>query len=261
MADTGHGVVVELALPSMRVERQLKLFTAKEHVNTLAVWPPGSPGAPADGGASLWAVLHNLGASQLAQVDLASGAVVRRLRRVGDKSHGLSLWRNKAIMLSSGQGRLIAVDIESAIRHGDDYEPTTLWEDPKQTFMKGLVGAPARRACAAPAPRRAAPRCAAADVALARALARAQCLMTWRTLASASGARAASATTSRRPPRRVRAARSVARARRARLRARRARRRAFGAAADLAAPWRRLRRLTWWRACCCGGARWPPTGC
>ena len=166
MADTGHGVVVELALPSMRVERQLKLFTAKEHVNTLAVWPPGSPGAPADGGASLWAVLHNLGASQLAQVDLASGAVVRRLRRVGDKSHGLSLWRNKAIMLSSGQGRLIAVDIESAIRHGDDYEPTTLWEDPKQTFMKGLVGASARRRRAALPPRRdAAPRCAAADVA------------------------------------------------------------------------------------------------
>ena len=152
MADTGHGVVVELSLPSMRVERQLKLFTAKEHVNTLAMWPAGSPGSPADGGATLWAVLHNLGASQLAQVDLESGAVVRRLRRVGDKSHGLSLWRNKAIMLSSGQGRLIAVDIESAIRHGDEYEPTTLWEDPQQTFMKGLVGAH---------PRTAPPRCAA----------------------------------------------------------------------------------------------------
>jgi hypothetical protein len=152
VADTGHGVVVELAFPSMRVERQLKLFTAKEHVNTLAVWPAGSPGAPADGGATLWAVLHNLGASQLAQVDLVSGEVVRRLTRVGDKSHGLALWRNKAIMLSSGQGRLIAVDIESAIRHGDEYEPQKLWEDPHQTFMKGLVGAPRlprHTACAA----------------------------------------------------------------------------------------------------------------
>lgn len=141
MADTGRGVVLELSLPEVRVERELKLFSAKEHVNTLALWPPGAPGGRPDR-PSLWAVLHNLGDSKLAQIDLESGMVVRHLTRVGNKAHGLSLWRGaKAIMLSSGEGRLISVDVEAAIAEGDNYVPEVLWEDPEQTFMKGLVGA------------------------------------------------------------------------------------------------------------------------
>ena len=42
---------MELAYPSMDVRRTLKLFTAKEHINTLAAFDEGS----------LWVVLHNLG--------------------------------------------------------------------------------------------------------------------------------------------------------------------------------------------------------
>jgi hypothetical protein len=61
---------------------------------------------------------------------------------VGDKSHGLSLWQGKfAIMLSSGQGCLIQVDLAAAEAQGEGYTPTVLWEDPTRTFMKGLAGA------------------------------------------------------------------------------------------------------------------------
>jgi hypothetical protein len=141
VADTGHGIVLELQLPALTVVRSLKLFTAKDHINTLAMWPPGSPGTPAGAPPSLWCVLHGLGKSSLAQIDLASGTVIRRLKKVGTTSHGLSLWRGVAIMLSSGEGRLIKVDIDVAARQGDAYEPETLWEDPEQTFMKGLTGA------------------------------------------------------------------------------------------------------------------------
>lgn len=141
VADTGSGAVVELS-PSpagdgrLVVARTLRLFTEKEHINTLALWPPLDGGA---GPPSLWAVLHNLGPSQLVEIDLAAGVVVRRLTKVGDKSHGLSLWNGAAIMLSSGEGRLIRVDIGEAERLGDNYEPETLWTDPEKTFMKGLI--------------------------------------------------------------------------------------------------------------------------
>ena len=62
--------------------------------------------------------------------------------QVGDKSHGLSLWLGQyAIMLSSGQGCLIQVDLAAATAQGEAYTPTVLWEDPTRTFMKGLSGA------------------------------------------------------------------------------------------------------------------------
>ncbi len=144
MADTGRGAVLELQLPALTLLRTMKLFTAKDHINTLAMWPPGSPGSTtgaADASTpALWAVLHGLGRSSLAQIDLASGTVARRIRHVGDKCHGLSLWRGQAIMLSSGEGRLVSIDLEAAARSGDAYEPEVLWEDPDRTFMKGLTG-------------------------------------------------------------------------------------------------------------------------
>jgi len=143
LADTGHGTVWELHAANLSTARELRLFTVHEHVNTLACWPSWpSTGAPAAGNSPvLMAVLHNLGPSQLAQIDPASGSVIRRLTRVGDKSHGLSLWRGKyALMLSSGEGRLIQVDIAAAETQGSGYTPKVLWEDPQQTFMKGLTG-------------------------------------------------------------------------------------------------------------------------
>jgi hypothetical protein len=51
-----------------------KLFTKKDHVNTLAIDPDGR---------SLWAVLHNLGPSKLMQIDLQSSAVIRQLQNIG----------------------------------------------------------------------------------------------------------------------------------------------------------------------------------
>jgi hypothetical protein len=50
-ANTGDGKLLELSFPGMAVLREMALFTAQEHVNTL------SP--TADG--KVWAMLHNLG--------------------------------------------------------------------------------------------------------------------------------------------------------------------------------------------------------
>jgi hypothetical protein len=135
VADTGHGSVWELQLPGLETVRELKLFTATEHVNSLAVWPGQSPEHPPQ----LWAVLHNLGPSQLVRIDLERGVVAQRFKRVGDKSHCLSLWRGRALMLSSGEGSLISVDLEAAAAEGDAYVPAVLWTDPGKTFMKGLT--------------------------------------------------------------------------------------------------------------------------
>jgi hypothetical protein len=77
--------VWELRASDMGVLREMRLFTVKEHVNTLACWPAWPPGDGAGADAAqphvLVAVLHNLGPSQLAQVDLGTGTIVRRLTK------------------------------------------------------------------------------------------------------------------------------------------------------------------------------------
>jgi len=42
-------------------------------------------------------------------------------------------------MLSSGEGRLVLVDLAAAAAQGEGYAPEVLWEDPQRTFMKGLT--------------------------------------------------------------------------------------------------------------------------
>ena len=127
VADTGNGRILELEYPSMRTLRAAKL-SVKAHVNTLA---------PADaseyGEHAVWAVLHNLGPSEVALIDLETGRELRpRLTKVGTKSHGLVVYEGRFIMLNSGEGQLISVDPSGV----EDYE--ILWTDDSRTFMKGL---------------------------------------------------------------------------------------------------------------------------
>ena len=127
VADTGNGRILELEYPSMRTLRAVEL-SVKAHVNTLA---------PADaseyGEHAVWAVLHNLGPSEVALIDLETGRELRpRLTRVGTKSHGLVIYEDRFIMLNSGEGQLISVDPSGV----EDYE--ILWTDDSRTFMKGL---------------------------------------------------------------------------------------------------------------------------
>lgn len=51
VCNTGDGQIVQLSFPSMTMHRTLDLFTAREHINTLAALDDSS----------IWAVLHNLG--------------------------------------------------------------------------------------------------------------------------------------------------------------------------------------------------------
>eukprot|EP00929_Paragymnodinium_shiwhaense_P068114 TRINITY_DN34235_c0_g1_i2.p1 TRINITY_DN34235_c0_g1~~TRINITY_DN34235_c0_g1_i2.p1 ORF type:complete len:431 (-),score=75.61 TRINITY_DN34235_c0_g1_i2:79-1371(-) len=82
----------------------------------------------------LWAVLHRKGNSRLVRVDLATGNWTRALTEIGKKSHGCVLWRDKFLLLSSGEGTLISVDPLAP-----NEPPSILWADPQRTFLKGLA--------------------------------------------------------------------------------------------------------------------------
>ncbi|GIL81892.1 hypothetical protein Vretimale_1469 [Volvox reticuliferus] len=128
VANTEGGEVQELHFPDMKLVRGMRLFTLKQHVNTLA---------PLDDGA-VWAVLHNLGKSDAVKIDPNADPrprVVAEVKEVGLKAHGLVFWRGQFVMLDSENGALVAVDpATGAVRH--------LWQAPQTEdppkFLKGL---------------------------------------------------------------------------------------------------------------------------
>ena len=84
VADTGNGRIIEVdgARAIGDVLGAHELFTAREHVNTLAV--------DVTDPRYMWAMLHNLGPSMLAKVDMGvrPPRVVQRIPGVGKSSHG-----------------------------------------------------------------------------------------------------------------------------------------------------------------------------
>lgn len=130
IASTGTGEVLELSYPSMRLAQRHRLFTEREHVNTL------SPSVTSPG--HLWAMLHGKGsASRIANVRFHSGKgeVAKVASDVGGMSHGLVHWRGVLLVLDSQGAALMAVDPETEERH-------ILWRanaEPKLPFLKGLA--------------------------------------------------------------------------------------------------------------------------
>ncbi|KAL4458606.1 hypothetical protein ABPG75_013471 [Micractinium tetrahymenae] len=145
VANTGEGRVLELSFPAMDAHltppsppatlpcpsalrvRELPLFSEEEHVNTLAPTHDGK----------LWALLHNLGASQLVEVDLTSGKELQRIGGIGAKAHGLTFWQNKVLTLDSEGGALVAVD--TGKDPGSTGQVEKLWQvaEPGK-YLKGL---------------------------------------------------------------------------------------------------------------------------
>jgi hypothetical protein len=100
----------------------MELFTLKEHVNTLS--PTGN--------GTLWAMLHNLGPSILAEIDLETGRELRRLPNIGDKSHGAVQWRGSIISLNSDKAALMKVNTKTG-------RTEQLWQDTREKrYLKGL---------------------------------------------------------------------------------------------------------------------------
>ena len=141
-ADTGDGQILELEFPSMQLLRRMELFTLKEHVNTL------SPTV----NKTMWAMLHNLGNSALAEIDLTTGRERRRLSGVGLKSHGAVQWRGAIIGLDSDHAALMRIEVPSALdddsnnageeRSGNSNKTQVLrlWSAPEPNkYLKGLV--------------------------------------------------------------------------------------------------------------------------
>eukprot|EP00892_Ulva_mutabilis_P008031 jgi/Ulvmu1/55/UM001_0058.1 len=121
VCNTGEGSILQLSYPSMAEIGRLRTFTQREHVNTVAAYDDSS----------VWAVLHNLGKSQVARVDVASGEVLQRFKDVGINSHGLVAWRGQFVMLSSQAAEVVLLDPV----HGNT---TAVWSSPP-AFLKGLM--------------------------------------------------------------------------------------------------------------------------
>jgi hypothetical protein len=60
-----------------------------------------------------------------------STAIVGRVKRVGQKSHGLVPWQGAYIMLDSDNGALIALDL-SSVATGGGFKVVRLWKAPEE---------------------------------------------------------------------------------------------------------------------------------
>ncbi|GFR39810.1 hypothetical protein Agub_g302, partial [Astrephomene gubernaculifera] len=152
LANTEGGEVQELRYPDMKKLRSMRLFSLKQHVNTLA---------PLETGA-VWAVLHNLGKSDAVRIDLNADPVPRvsgKVRGVGSKAHGLVALSpvsapassdaasdaaasgssggatGRLLVLDSEAGGLVEVDAGSGEVHSRWQAPAD--ESPSK-FLKGL---------------------------------------------------------------------------------------------------------------------------
>jgi len=121
-ADTDRGGILELELPDMTLRRRMDLFTRKEHVNTLS---------PTQDGKYMWAMLHNLGPSILAKIDLGAGTVVKRIENVGLQSHGAVQMGDFIIFLDSNHASLARINLETE-------RIETLYSLDEEVFLKGL---------------------------------------------------------------------------------------------------------------------------
>ena len=140
VAHPSEGSILQLAYPSMQLERTLNLFTRRDHVNTLRV------ATGADGAERLWAMMHRKGKeSQIAvvAVDDAEPAVVSTVTEgVGHLSHQIVGYRGFAepgVLVLDSQGGAIRF-----LPHtGGPGE--TLWTAPDlddgtgKPFLKGLT--------------------------------------------------------------------------------------------------------------------------
>ncbi|KAI8108901.1 hypothetical protein M9435_005318 [Picochlorum sp. BPE23] len=131
VCDTGHGDIIVLDFPSMKERSRLKLFTLKQHVNTLS---------PTDDG-HVWAMLHNLGKSAMVKVDVQNGKVVQRIKNVGLRAHGVVRWKDDyMIYLDSDHGSLARVQIVST-EEEHVASPEILWSidmSEQKYYLKGL---------------------------------------------------------------------------------------------------------------------------
>lgn len=125
-ADTERGAILEFELPDMVMRRRMELFTKQEHVNTLS---------PTKDGKFLWAMLHNLGPSILAKIDLQSGTIIKKIDNVGKKSHGAvqldGMYANQILFLDSDHASLSLIDLETE-------QVKTLFSIKGSYFLKGL---------------------------------------------------------------------------------------------------------------------------
>lgn len=140
VAHPSEGSILQLAYPSMQLERTLNLFTRRDHINTLRV------ATGADGAERLWAMMHRKGKeSQIAvvAVDDAEPAVVSTVTEgVGHLSHQIVGYRGFAepgVLVLDSQGGAIRF----LPRTGGPGE--ALWTAPDlddgtgKPFLKGLT--------------------------------------------------------------------------------------------------------------------------
>lgn len=104
IADCGNGNVIVLNYFSMEIHKVHKIFTVRNHINTLLYHEN-----------KLWCLLHNFGKSQLVGIDPETGKRLKIYNNVGMGSHGIVPWKHGFLILSSLEGKLLYVTDESTI--------------------------------------------------------------------------------------------------------------------------------------------------
>ena len=78
----------------------------------------------------MWAMLHNLGRSFLAKIDLQTKTITEKYLGVGSQSHGAVQWK---------EGMLVFVDSHSlSLLDTTSHVVTKLWGSDDDAFIKGL---------------------------------------------------------------------------------------------------------------------------
>jgi len=68
---------------------------------------------------------------QQQQLEGEGGPILGRVKRVGEKAHGLIPWQGAYIMLDSDNGALIALDL-SEVPMGGGFKVVRLWKAPEE---------------------------------------------------------------------------------------------------------------------------------
>eukprot|EP00884_Botryococcus_braunii_P012765 jgi/Botrbrau1/2148/Bobra.0093s0053.1 len=123
ISSTADGEIFQLSMPGMGEVARFELFTPHQHVNSLAPLTEGR----------MWALLHNMGNSELVLLDSKEGRIMERHKGVATKGHNLVAWRSWLLLLDSGNGGLARFQPQTAKRDN-------LWHAPEPgMYTKGLA--------------------------------------------------------------------------------------------------------------------------
>jgi hypothetical protein len=123
VVSTGTGSLNIYDAVTLELRRELRVFSKRQHINTVAVGP-----------SELFVMLHNLhrSLSEIHVLRRHAAQSVKVYPKVGLGAHGIVKWQNYIVSLDSSNGALVLIDRLTQ-------EMTPVWKCQKPCFLKGLA--------------------------------------------------------------------------------------------------------------------------